>query len=133
MRQLYILIQKEFIQIFRNPLLPKLIIIFPIMVMLVLPWVTTMDVRNVGVTIIDEDCSIDPMDVMKKLDEANVESRPIWKPMHMQPVFKDNDFISVEEKSVGEQIFGRGLCLPSDIKMTEEEQDIIIDIIKSMF
>ena len=57
MRQLYILIQKEFIQIFRNPLLPKLIIIFPIMVMLVLPWVTTMDVRNVGVTIIDEDCS----------------------------------------------------------------------------
>ena len=83
--------------------------------------------------IIDEDCSIDPMDVMKKLDEANVESRPIWKPMHMQPVFKDNDFISVEEKSVGEQIFGRGLCLPSDIKMTEEEQDIIIDIIKSMF
>ncbi len=83
--------------------------------------------------IIDEDCSIYPMDVMKKLDEANVESRPIWKPMHMQPVFKDNDFISVEEKSVGEQIFGRGLCLPSDIKMTEEEQNIDGNSIKSMF
>ena len=57
MRQLSILIQKEFIQISRNPLLPKLIIIFPVMVMLVLPWVTTMDVRSVKVGIIDNDCS----------------------------------------------------------------------------
>ena len=57
MQQLFILIQKEFTQIFRNPFLPKLIIIFPVMIMLVLPWVTTMDVRNVGVAIIDEDGS----------------------------------------------------------------------------
>ncbi|MGM9735740.1 MAG: ABC transporter permease [Candidatus Cryptobacteroides sp.] len=57
MRQLFILIQKEFIQIFRNPFLPKLILAFPVIVMLVMPWVTTMDVRNVGVAIIDEDCS----------------------------------------------------------------------------
>ena len=57
MQQLLILIQKEFIQIFRNPLLPKLFIVFPVMVMLVMPWVTTMDVRNVGVAIIDEDGS----------------------------------------------------------------------------
>lgn len=57
MRQLFILIQKEFTQIFRNPFLPKLIIIFPVMVMLVMPWVTTMDVRNVGVAIIDDDRS----------------------------------------------------------------------------
>lgn len=83
--------------------------------------------------LIDEDCTVDPMDIMNKLNDANVEARPIWKPMHMQPVFKDNDFISVSETSVGEQIFKRGLCLPSDIKMTEEEQDIIIDIIRNMF
>ena len=57
MQQLLILIQKEFIQIFRNPLLPKLFIVFPVMVMLVMPWVTTMDVRNVGVAIVDEDGS----------------------------------------------------------------------------
>ena len=57
MRQLFILIQKEFTQIFRNPFLPKLFIIFPVMIMLVMPWVTTMDVRNVGVAIIDEDGS----------------------------------------------------------------------------
>lgn len=83
--------------------------------------------------LIDEDCPVDPMDIMNKLNDANVEARPIWKPMHMQPVFKDNDFISVSDVPVGEKIFKRGLCLPSDIKMTEEEQDIIIDIIKSMF
>ena len=57
MRQLFILIQKEFIQIFRNPLLPRLIVIFPVMVMLVMPWVTTMDVRGVNVAIVDEDAS----------------------------------------------------------------------------
>lgn len=83
--------------------------------------------------LIDEDCAVDPMSIMDKLNDANVEARPIWKPMHMQPVFKDNDFISISDTSVGEQIFARGLCLPSDIKMTAEQQDIIIEIIKSMF
>ncbi len=83
--------------------------------------------------IIDEGCPIKPMDIINVLNEANVEARPIWKPMHMQPVFKDNDFISVQEIPVGQQIFERGLCLPSDIKMTEAEQDIIIDIIKKLF
>lgn len=83
--------------------------------------------------LIDEDCAVDPMSIMDKLNDANVEARPIWKPMHMQPVFKDNDFISISDTSVGEQIFTRGLCLPSDIKMTAEQQDIIIEIIKSMF
>ena len=81
--------------------------------------------------VIDKNCKIGPVDVIKKLDECNVEARPIWKPMHMQPVFADCDFVSAYENSVGEEIFERGLCLPSDIKMTEEEQDIIIkEIIK---
>jgi len=83
--------------------------------------------------LIDEECPVDPMDVIDKLNEANIEARPIWKPMHMQPVFKDNDFISYGQKSVGEDIFKRGLCLPSDIKMTACEQDTVIEIIKSMF
>lgn len=83
--------------------------------------------------LIDEGCSVKPMDIIDKLNDANVEARPIWKPMHLQPVFKDNDFISVSDTSVGGQIFERGLCLPSDIKMIQEEQDIIIDIIKSLF
>lgn len=83
--------------------------------------------------VIDEGCDVDPMAVMDRLGDANVESRPIWKPMHMQPVFKNNDFITALDVAAGEQIFRRGLCLPSDIKMTAEEQNAVIDIIKSMF
>lgn len=83
--------------------------------------------------LIDASCKVSPMTVMNKLNEGNVESRPIWKPMSMQPVFKANDFIYVEDTPVGEDIFNRGLCLPSDIKMTEDEQNYIIDIIKSCF
>ena len=83
--------------------------------------------------LIDEGVDVSPIDVINKLNEANIEARPIWKPMHLQPVFKNNDFISVSENSVGEEIFKRGLCLPSDIKMTKAEQDAVIDIIKSFF
>lgn len=73
------------------------------------------------------------MDLFNGLNELNVESRPIWKPMHMQPVFKGHDFISIAEKPVGEDVFSRGLCLPSDIKMTEQEQDFVIEALKTMF
>ncbi|MEE1505274.1 MAG: DegT/DnrJ/EryC1/StrS family aminotransferase, partial [Acutalibacteraceae bacterium] len=82
---------------------------------------------------INEDCKIDPLTVINKLAEKNIDSRPIWKPMHMQPIFKANDFISVHEKPVDEDIFARGLCLPSDIKMTIEEQNYVISVIKSVF
>lgn len=83
--------------------------------------------------LIDEDCQVKPMEIYEKLAEANIETRPIWKPMHMQPVFKANDFICIGKKSVGEEVFSRGLCLPSDIKMTEEEQDFVINQVKSCF
>ena len=53
--------------------------------------------------------------------------------MHMQPIFAENDFICGEDTSVGEDIFARGLCLPSDIKMTKEEQDYVISAIKGCF
>ena len=82
---------------------------------------------------IDENVGISPMYILQKLNEANIESRPIWKPMHMQPVFEKEDFIKVEEKAVNEDIFERGLCLPSDIKMTEDEQELVIEIVKSCF
>lgn len=72
----------------------------------------------------------DPMALMQKLNEHNIESRPIWKPMHLQPVFAGYDFITAAEKPVNEDIFARGLCLPSDIKMTEAEQDYVIDCIR---
>ena len=70
---------------------------------------------------------------MDKLNEANIEARPIWKPMHMQPIFADCDFICVEEKPVGEDIFERGLCLPSDIKMTDEDINRVIEAVRGCF
>lgn len=82
--------------------------------------------------LLDEDCKVDPISICVKLNCENIEARPIWKPMHMQPVFADCDCISASDKNVGEDIFARGLCLPSDIKMTEAEQDEVIRIIKSM-
>ena len=82
---------------------------------------------------IDEGCGVDPMELMEKLNDKNIETRPIWKPMHMQPVFSDCDFIYVEKTPVDEEIFARGLCLPSDIKMTEDEQNYVIESIKSCF
>lgn len=83
--------------------------------------------------LIDEECKVSPMDILYRLNETNVESRPLWKPMHMQPVFEGHDFITADGKAVNEDLFARGLCLPSDIKMTKEEQDFIIDIIKECF
>lgn len=83
--------------------------------------------------LLNEDCPVKPMDMLAHLNEENIESRPIWKPMHMQPVFAENDFISVSENPVNEQIFSRGLCLPSDIKMTEDEQNYVISTIREMF
>lgn len=83
--------------------------------------------------LIDKDCKVSPMELYNRLNEANIETRPIWKPMHMQPVFAGYDFISLEKTSVGEDIFSRGLCLPSDIKMTEEEQNFVVKVIKSCF
>ena len=76
----------------------------------------------------------DPDEIRETLAKYNIESRPIWKPMHMQPIFEGYKFISAEDTTdVAADIFNRGLCLPSDIKMTEEQQNIVIDIIKSCF
>ena len=83
--------------------------------------------------LIDEGCKVTPEDIRVKLDEANAEARNVWKPMHLQPVFESYDFITAESKKVSSDLFNRGLCLPSDIKMTAEEQKIIIDIIGNCF
>ena len=82
---------------------------------------------------IDEGAGVSAMELLDRFSEANIEGRPIWKPMHMQPVFKGHDFISAYDKPVNEDIFARGICLPSDIKMTVEEQNFVIDTIKECF
>lgn len=83
--------------------------------------------------LIDKESDVKMTDIIEKLAKENIEARPIWKPMHMQPVFKDNDFISAYENPVDEDIFARGLCLPSDIKMTEEDMDTVIEIVRRCF
>lgn len=72
-----------------------------------------------------------PTEILEAIASINAEGRPIWKPMHMQPIYKEHDFISVNG-DVGGDVFNRGVCLPSDIKMTEEEQEEVINIIRGM-
>lgn len=75
-----------------------------------------------------------PDEIREVLASYNIESRPIWKPMHMQPIYKNKDFITAEDGTcVDEDIFARGLCLPSDIKMTDTQQDAVIEIIREVF
>lgn len=88
-----------------------------------------------------------PTEILEMLAKYNAEGRPIWKPMHMQPIYRLNSFITKDGNGrarsnayiaggvadVGMDIFKRGLCLPSDINMTEEEQDIVISIVRSCF
>ena len=88
-----------------------------------------------------------PTEIMETLAKYNVESRPIWKPMHMQPIYRMNPFITKYGNGRGQSnaylasetfdtsadIFERGLCLPSDIKMTTEEQNAVIEIIHQCF
>ena len=84
--------------------------------------------------LIEEGCAVTPEMIRVKLEEYNVESRPIWKPMHMQPIFRGYKYVTAEDGvDVGADIFARGLCLPSDIKMTEEQQERVISIIKGLF
>lgn len=86
-----------------------------------------------SVIILKEGCKVKPIDIMLALEKENIESRPVWKPMHMQPVFSQYDFIKVEENAVSEDLFNRGVCLPSDSKMTKEEQERVINIIKDLW
>ena len=70
---------------------------------------------------------------MVALEKENIESRPVWKPMHMQPVFEKCDFIKAADEPVSKELFETGVCLPSDTKMTKEEQDKIVNIIKNLW
>ena len=88
-----------------------------------------------------------PTEILEALGSINAEGRPIWKPMHMQPIYRVNPFVVCDGNGrarsnayikgsavdVGMDIFDRGLCLPSDNKMTEEEQDRIIEVVKGCF
>ncbi len=88
-----------------------------------------------------------PQEILDALAMFNTEGRPVWKPMHMQPIYRSHAFVTANGSGrgqsnayiagtmtdIGADIFQRGLCLPSDITMTEEQQDVIIEIIHRCF
>ncbi len=74
--------------------------------------------------------AVKPIDIMEGLEKENIESRPIWKPMHMQPVFEGCDFIG---EGASEKIFENGVCLPSDTKMTDEDLYRVCNVIKELW
>lgn len=94
---------------------------------------------------LDDGCKVKPLDIMLALEEDDVESRPIWKPMHLQPVFAECDFISLEaglhvvdeetgaDNSVSGQIFEHGVCMPSDSKMTDEDLERVCDVVRELW
>ena len=100
-------------------------------------WLTTIQ--------LDDDCKVKPIDIMEALEEDDVESRPVWKPMHLQPVFADCDFVTeveglhiVDEEmgadsSVSGTIFRRGVCMPSDTKMTDEDLERICSVVRKLW
>ncbi|MDZ5063720.1 DegT/DnrJ/EryC1/StrS family aminotransferase [Clostridium perfringens] len=91
-------------------------------------WLTTIT--------LNENSKVKPLDIILALEKENIESRPIWKPMHIQPYYKEYDFYSHNDEgeiSVSEDIFNRGMCLPSDTKMSDHDMDRVIKIIKNLF
>ncbi len=88
------------------------------------------DISSTYITETGKSC---PDEILKNLTDDNIEGRPIWKPMHMQPIYKNSAFVKLSETDIGGDIFQRGLCLPSDIKMTKEQQNRVIEIIKRCF
>jgi len=73
---------------------------------------------------------VKPIEIMEALEKENIESRPVWKPMHMQPFFEEYDFIG---SGISEKIFKGGVCLPSDTKIIQEELERVVKIIKELW
>lgn len=101
-------------------------------------WLTVIQLHN--------DCPVKPIDIINVLEENNIESRPVWKPMHLQPFFSEYDFVSQMQESikvinkengadnsVAGQIFDKGVCLPSDTKMDYEDMERICSVIKNLW
>lgn len=77
--------------------------------------------------VLDDESKILPLNIINALEKENIESRPLWKPMHLQPLFSNYKYYG---NGFSQRMFERGICLPSDTKMTEEEQNKVIHVIK---
>ena len=82
---------------------------------------------------IDSGCKKGFLDVIAALESVSIEARPVWKPMHLQSYYSGCDFMSLQKnQSISEQIFNRGLCLPSDTKMSNEDVKLVAGIVNSV-
>ncbi len=87
-----------------------------------------------ALTIDPEKTGVDRTDIIKRLEKENIEARPVWKPMHLQPLFEGVTYYAHEEgNSVSDRLFEHGICLPSGSNMTEEQQGKVIIIINEFF
>ena len=89
-----------------------------------------------SIGILSTGSKIKPLDIILALEKENIESRHIWRPMNMQLFYEKYDFFKADDNegiSVGEDIFNRGICLPSDTKMSDEEINRVIRIVKGLF
>ncbi len=85
-------------------------------------------------------CLIDPVnagihkdEIIDLLEEKNIESRPVWKPMHLQPLYKDYQFFAVNEPDISTTVFKNGICLPSGVGLANDQQNQIISLIRSQY
>lgn len=83
--------------------------------------------------LINEGERVTPAELLAALDAANIEGRHIWKPMNLQPIFADAPFVSITDEPVCNDIFARGVCLPSDTKMSMAEVDTVCAVIRGLF
>ena len=83
--------------------------------------------------LLEPGCGVTPMQLLDALNAENIEGRPLWKPMHAQPVFQDCAYVTAGGKSVSDDLFERGVCLPSDTKMTMEDVDRVCNVIRKVF
>ncbi|MBQ3177145.1 MAG: aminotransferase class I/II-fold pyridoxal phosphate-dependent enzyme [Clostridia bacterium] len=88
-------------------------------------WLTT--------AIIQDGYDITSIKMVSALSACDIESRPLWKPMHAQPVFAEAGYVTAGHESVSEDLFRRGICLPSDTKMKMEDVDRVCEVIRSLF
>jgi pyridoxal phosphate-dependent aminotransferase EpsN len=88
-------------------------------------WLTTL-------TFDKKKCRITPNKIINYLQKENIESRPVWKPMHLQPLFKGCKYLTIDDKDFSKDLFLNGLCLPSGVSLVKKDQNRIIDIISSL-
>jgi dTDP-4-amino-4,6-dideoxygalactose transaminase len=84
--------------------------------------------------ILKHKCRINPTDIISALEDNNIESRPVWKPMHLQPYYSKYDYFAHDNKSdISADIFSRGLCLPSDVNMNDDDIQRVISVVRRCF